>query len=127
MTDTPTHRTHILQVNMQQLLQWTEQLQSQRAQIVEKVSRIKANTRIARETQVNNALERTLTRVSRNLSQVEERLNKVADDLNKARGMFLELSDFTLVLDETSHVHGALNADNEESERDRGTVPQSTD
>ena len=75
--------------------------------IVEKVARVKANSRVAREMQVSHALERTLTSISRNLSHAEDRLNKVADQLNKCRGLFLEASGFELILDETAHVNGA--------------------
>ena len=122
MTDTPTHRSHILQVRMRQVIEWTRLLQASRAQIVEKIVRLKSNSKIARESQVNNALERTLSRIHRNLTSTENALNKIADDINKCRGLFLELSDFEVILEPQEHVHG----NDETSTRDRGTVSQGT-
>ena len=122
MTDTPTHRAHILQVRMQQAVEWTKKLQSQRAEIVERIVRVKSNSKIARSIQVHTSLERTLARIDRHLLSTENALNKITDDLNKCRGLFLELSDFELVLEPLETVHG----NNAESSRDRGTVSQGT-
>jgi hypothetical protein len=91
---------------MQEVIQWTRTLQAQRALIVEKVMRVKAHSKIARAIQVDTALERLLARIDRDLHSTEEKLNKIADSLNKARGLFLERSDFEVVLTETELVHG---------------------
>lgn len=120
--DTPTHRVHLLQAKMEQIVEWTKLLQTQRAEIVEKVVRAKANNKVARELTVNRSLDRTLARILRNLSKSEELLNKAADDLNKCRGLFLELSDGDVLLQRTELVHG-----NGQGAGDRGDVPTSTD
>src|SRR5215475_12694025 len=122
MSDTPTHRAHVLQIKMQQLVEWTKLLQTQRAAIIERVVRAKSNSKIARSIQVHTSLERTLARIDRHLLSTENALNKITDDLNKCRGLFLELSDFEVVLEPLETVHG----NNAESERDRGVVQEST-
>lgn len=121
--DTPTHRVHILQAKMQQIVEWTQLLQTHRSVIVEKVVRAKANSKIARELTVNRSLERTLAKILRNLSKAEDLLNKVADDTNKARALFLEASDYEVKLERIEGVHG----NHAESETDRGTVSTSAD
>lgn len=123
--DTPTHRVHIRQATMQQIVEWTQLLQAQRAAIVEKVVRIKANNKIARELTVNRSLDRTLARVLRDLQKSQDLLNKCADNLNKCRGLVLELSDGEVLIERTEGVEYGIS--NAESTGDRGTVSQSTD
>src|SRR5262245_34996242 len=123
MSDTPTHRVHILQARMQEVIEWTKLLQAQRAQIVEKLVRVKTNSKIARAIQVEAALERLLKRIDRDLISTEERLNRIVDSINQCRGLFLELSDFEVVLEHTEKVHG----NNATSTRDRGAVSQGAD
>jgi hypothetical protein len=108
---------------MQQVVEWTRLLQAQRAIIVEKLVRAKANTKIARELTVDRSLDRTLARILRDLSKAEELLNKSADNLNKCRGLFLELSDGEVLMPKTESVHG----NHATSTGDRGTVSQGTD
>ena len=121
-SDTATHRIHILQANMQQIVQWTQLLQTQRAAIVEKLVRVKANNKIARATTVSAQLSRSIASLTRDLTSVETKLNKVADKLNKCRGLFLELTDGDMLLEKTEQVHG----NPPESETDRGTTEAST-
>src|SRR4051812_19343878 len=115
--DTPTHRIHILQANMQQIVQWTQLLQTQRAAIVEKVVRATANSKVARALQVNRQIDRSVAKMLRDLTSTENLLNKVADNLNKCRGLFLELSDGEVLIERTERVHGNRVA---ESASDRG-------
>lgn len=115
-SDTPTHRIHILQAQMRQIVEWTQLLQAQRAIIVERLVRAKSNSKIARATTVSAQLSRSIASLTRDLTSIETKLNKVADKLNKCRGLFLELSDGDILLEKTEHVHG----DPPESETDRG-------
>lgn len=121
--DTPTHRVHILQANTQQIVEWTQLLQTQRNAIVEKLVRVKANNKAARAITVDRQLSRTFARLQRDLSKVEELLNKSADNLNKCRGLLLEATDGELLLERTEPVHG----NHAKSETDRGVVSQGTD
>lgn len=122
MTDTPTHRIHLRQATMQQIVEWTQLLQAQRNAIVEKVVRIKANSKIARELIVDRSLDRILARVLRDLHKAEEMLNKSADNLNKCRGLFMELSNGEVLIERTEPVNGNTT----ESETDRGDAETST-
>lgn len=117
-SDTPTHRRHIRQATMQQVVEWTAKLQAQRNAIVEKIVRVKANGKIARELTVDRSLDRILARVTRDLFKAEELLNKSADNLNKCRGLFMELSNGEVLLEKSEPSHG----NDAQSERDRGNA-----
>lgn len=123
MNDTPTHRIHLRQATMQQIVEWTQLLQAQRNAIVEKVVRIKANSKIARELTIDRSLDRILARVQRDLFKAEELLNKTADNLNKCRGLFMELSNGEVLIERTEPTNGNIAT----GETDRGDVPTSTD
>lgn len=121
-SDTATHRIHILQANMQQIVEWTQLLQTQRAAIVEKLVRAKSNSKIARATTVSAQLSRSIASLVRDLTSIETKLNKTADKLNKCRGLFLELTDGDMLLEKTEHIHGEFT----ESSTDRGDATTST-
>lgn len=123
MPDTPTHRYHILQGQMQQVVEWTQLLQARRSQIVERVVRATANNKIARALQVERSLERSLASMQRDLTSIDDKLNKLADKLNKCRGLFLELSDGEVLLEKTEVTSGYIAA----SAGDRGDVPKGAD
>lgn len=121
--DSPTHRMHLRQATMQQIVEWTQLLQAQRNAIVEKVVRIKANSKIARELTIDRSLDRILARVQRDLFKAEELLNKTADNLNKCRGLFMELSNGEVLIERTEPTNGNIAT----GETNRGDVPTSTD
>lgn len=116
--DNPTHRMHILQAQLKQIVEWTNLLQARRAVIVERIVRATANTKIARSLQVERSLERTIASMIRGLNQSNDKLNKIADQLNKCRGLLLELSDGEVFLEKTERTNGLA----PESERDRGNA-----
>ena len=104
--DTPTHRIHILQGKLQQIVAWTQQLQQRRAVIVERIARATSNTKIARALNVERSLERSITSMLRDLQSSNDKLNKIADRLNKCRGLLLELSDGEVFLEKTERING---------------------
>lgn len=111
--DTPTHRIHILQSKLQQIVAWTVQLQTRRNQIVERIVRATSNNKIARSLQVERSLERSLNKMIRDLTSTNDKLNKIADQLNKCRGLLLELSDGEVFLEKSERANGPDETRNE--------------
>lgn len=106
--DTPTHRATLYQFSMQRVLEFTQQLQARRAVIVERAARIKKNSKLEREAQVNKQLTRLFKKLDKLLVSVESDLDTIADETNKARALIYELSDGEVLLDKAELTNGSI-------------------
>lgn len=108
ITDTPTHRTSLIQLKMQDVRRLVETLQARRVAVVEKVRKAKENSRVAQERKTHKQLERILKKIEKKLQDAESYIDIAADELNKARGLFLEVSDGEVLLSKTELTMGDL-------------------
>lgn len=108
MSDTPTHRTILSQLNLNNVADLVRDLQARRAAVVEKVRKAKENNKVAEDRKKNKQLDRILKKIEKNLKEAEDRIDIAADELNKARGVFLDISDGEVLLSRTELTSGSI-------------------
>jgi septal ring factor EnvC (AmiA/AmiB activator) len=101
LTDSPTHRLHILQLSMPQFKEDLEKIRVRRASIVEKAAKAKSNSKIAREATVNKQLQRFFKKLEKDIAALDRDMTAIEDNMNKARALILELSDGEVLLPKT--------------------------
>lgn len=100
-SDSPTHRTHIMQMQLVQIKEDLEGIRYRRGLIVEKVAKAKANSKVARAVLVDKQLKKFFDKMERQLAALEEDMTTIEDNMNKARALILEASDGELMLPKT--------------------------
>lgn len=101
INDSPTHRLHILQLSMPQFKEDLERIRARRGAIIEKVTKAKANSKIAREAVANRQLKRFFDKLEKQIAALDEDMTSIEDNMNKARALILELSDGEVVVPKT--------------------------
>jgi len=101
LIDSPTHRSHILQMQLSQIKEHLEGVRYRRGLIVEKATKAKANSKLAREVLVNKQLKKFFDRLERDITALDEDMTKIEDNMNKARALILEASDGELMIEKT--------------------------
>lgn len=119
--DTPTHRLHILQATMNELKEWTTDIQRRRNLVLEKIAKAKASSKLSRAATVNKQLNKALTQITKILTELEIKTADVEDRMNKARALFFELSDGEVILEKTEIKDGTP-----QGARDRANTASST-
>lgn len=99
--DSPTHRAHILQLSLQQIKEDLEGIRFRRGLIIEKVTKAKSNSKIARAAERNKQLKRFFDRMERQLASLDEDMTAIEDNMNKARALILEESDGEVMVAKT--------------------------
>jgi len=108
MSDTPTHRTYLSQLNLNYIAELVRELQARRALITEKIRKATENSKVAEERKRSKQIDRICSKILKNIKDAETRLDIAADELNKARGLFLEVSDGQVLLSRTEVTDGSI-------------------
>ena len=106
LTDSPTHRLHILQMQLPQFKEDLIAIRVRRGLIVEKITKAKANSKIEREAKANRQLQRVFSKLEKKLAALDEDMTTIEDEMNKARSLILELSDGEVLLPKTEIPNG---------------------
>lgn len=93
ISDSPTHKLHILQLSMPQFKADLEKIRERRAAVIEKAAKAKANSKIAREATINKQLQRFFKKLEKDIAALDRDIAAIEDNMNKARALILELSD----------------------------------
>ena len=101
INDTPTHRLHILQMDLTQIKSDLEGIRHRRGLIIEKITKAKSNSRIARAAERSKQLKKFFDKMERQLSSLEEDMTEIEDNMNKARALILEESDGEVMVPKT--------------------------
>lgn len=109
MTDTPTHRTTILQHSINDIIKIVEDVRTRRNAIEEKIVKLKTNNKLEREAQVHKQLQKTLLKLDTLLEKANAAMGKLDDELNKGRALFFELSDGQILLDKSGITESTSN------------------
>lgn len=105
-TDSPTHRLHILQMSLPKFKADLEAIRVRRGLIIEKIAKVKANSKIERQATVNKQLQRFFTKTTKDLEKLNKTIAAIEDNMNKMRALILELSDGELMLPKTEIPNG---------------------
>lgn len=95
--DTPTHRVHQQQMSMARLRNWIELIRTNRAVVVEKVSRVKKAT----VDDSDKKLRRALKKIESLLQSAEDDVIAAAALLDENKSAIFEASDFKLMMEPT--------------------------
>lgn len=106
LTDSPTHRLHILQMSLPEFKKDLEAIRVRRGLIIEKVKKAKANSKIERAAVANKQLQRFFTKVEKDIEKLDKTIAAIEDNMNKMRALILELSDGEVLLPKTEIPNG---------------------
>lgn len=97
-SDTPTHRYHILQMDLDQIKTHLIGVRARRAVVLERIAKAKSNSKIEREATANKQLKRLFFKLERDIAALDADMASIEDTVNKGRALILELSDGEVAL-----------------------------
>jgi predicted nucleic acid-binding Zn-ribbon protein len=115
--DSPTHRTHIAQITITKFQTWITALQARRNAVVEKVTRAKTSSKIAKTAKEHKSLDRILKKLDRMLTTLEAETRDCEELMNEARSLIFIASDGEVRIEHTEIKDGTT-----ESTADRGNA-----
>lgn len=99
--DTPTHRYDLMQMRVDEIQGLVTVLQHRRTLHITKQKQILGNSRIATQKLLDDSLQKALNKLEKLIERMKKDDAAVTTLLNSARGLVLEASDGTLVLEKT--------------------------
>lgn len=99
--DTPTHRYDLMQMRVDEIQGLVTVLQHRRTLHITKQKQIIGNSRIAIQKRLDDDLQKALNKLEKLIERMKKDDAAVTTLLNSARGLVLEASDGTLVLEKT--------------------------
>lgn len=99
--DTPTHRYDLMQMRIDEIQGLVTVLQHRRTLHITKQKQIIGNSRIASQKRLDDDLQKALNKLEKLIERMKKDDAAVTTLLNSARGLVLEASDGTLVLEKT--------------------------
>jgi len=99
--DSPTHRTHIAQITINEFQTWITALQARRNAVVEKVTRAKTSSKIAKTAKEHKSLDRILKKLDRLLTTLEAETRDCEELMNEARSLIFIASDGEVRIEHT--------------------------
>ena len=99
--DTPTHRYDMMQMRIDQIQGLVTLLQQRRVLHVTKHTRIKASSAIANQKDIDARLSAVLNKLEKIITRMLKDDESITKTLNEARGLIMEASDGTLILEKT--------------------------
>ena len=99
--DTPTHRYDLMQMRVDEIQGLVTVLQHRRTLHITKQKQIIGNSRIAIQKRLDDDLQKALNKLEKLIERMKKDDAAVTTLLNIARGLVLEASDGTLVLEKT--------------------------
>ena len=99
--DTPTHRYDLMQMRIDQIQGLVTLLQSRRLLHISKATRIKANNAMANAKTTDAKLSAVMNWIEKRIERMKKDDEEMTNKLNEARGLILEASDGTLILEKT--------------------------
>ncbi len=103
--DTPTHRYDLMQMRVNQIQGMVTLLQSRRLLHIPKVTRIKADNKIANARTTDAKLSAVMNKLEKLIEKMKKDDGTITNLLNEARGLILDASDGQLVLEKTDGIH----------------------
>ena len=99
--DTPTHRYDLMQMRVDEIQGLVTVLQHRRTLHITKQKQITGNSRIADAKRLDASIEKTLNKLEKLIERMKKDDAAIVKLLNESRGLLLDASDGTLVLEKT--------------------------